>query len=926
MVAALARNFDLVARSFAWKIDGKYVVSNYESASKGFSKVITDPAGTLAVPKDFGLNANYIAGLTRQVEPLSYLICGADLFLAAGTHHLSLRIAAETKPYDAQFFIDRDLPLDQNNSDGNSINTLPDGMLLKDSWELDFTLANRTCQIVQPFFSDEVDGRTDKVDICSYGGNNLQPLVNPAWLGGVDTSCSQFFADPAYPYMWAVNISGLNKIMGFADHTLPGLQPHGMRNWVGYRVDSYVDGGPIICPETGDAMFYVRRQLDGGFGGMAYEADDSQISLGQYCGQINTGPPTNKVWRSWATPLHFGWPIFNAHPFSFDQTVIRVTGGYFGTATDPFTLGSSNFNLTGFIGLKYPSWGGTIGVGSPFNAVIRLDTDPNITFVMTRFQQFRNAYQDVVQKFVAGEVFQVQIGLILTDPATGYDPDPYSTNPPLWFAVPYAKIKENPYYIQGSMMNETLYVGNHIDVSCLLQEVVFGLMGILTPEMIANGYVTIEYGHCMPTSGSHTLYAATLVKDGEVKLNFFNTSTLGRASFLSPTLKSAISYQPPYMATIDPTKIMATGRLADYWATLDPSTVNAHLQGQTCEQITDSPTCKTRGCFWYNGTCHTTKVCTDINNQADCIANSCFWWDDGSGYKCHPTGPPTPDFTVNAGCPSSPSLSVQQNSQSSCTITVGSLNSFNSAVTLSAGIAKGTIPSTKPTFAFSSNPITPIAGGTATSTLTITVPQATPAGTYTITVTGISGSLNHSVDIALTVTSVAVPCSSHTDGPSCKAAGCFWYNGTCHATKVCTDINNQADCTANSCFWWGNACHPTAEPGKTATLTGTVNGPFGSVDAEVTLDGKTVETVDGAYEFDDVATGNTYTVTVKPKGIMGLLLNGDSRSVDIFDPTGYEEDFDLSLNLIMIAVPVVAIGSILTIGLTRGGKKEKTFY
>ncbi|MGA7374884.1 MAG: hypothetical protein WBW36_00960, partial [Candidatus Sulfotelmatobacter sp.] len=55
------------------------------------------------------------------------------------------------------------------------------------------------------------------------------------------------------------------------------------------------------------------------------------------------------------------------------------------------------------------------------------------------------------------------------------------------------------------------------------------------------------------------------------------------------------------------------------------------------------------------------------------------------------------------------------------------------------------------TAAFSTNPVTPAANGTVTSTLTLTASATATTGAATVTITGTSGSLTHSTTIALTV-------------------------------------------------------------------------------------------------------------------------------------------------------------------------------
>jgi hypothetical protein len=106
-------------------------------------------------------------------------------------------------------------------------------------------------------------------------------------------------------------------------------------------------------------------------------------------------------------------------------------------------------------------------------------------------------------------------------------------------------------------------------------------------------------------------------------------------------------------------------------------------------------------------------------------------------------GAGAPGFTVSA----SPSaVTVQRSSNANSTITVTSQNGFSSATTLSLSALPSGV-----TAAFSTNPVTPPANGTATSTLTFTASSTATTGTSNVTVTGTSGSLVQTTTIALTV-------------------------------------------------------------------------------------------------------------------------------------------------------------------------------
>jgi hypothetical protein len=129
----------------------------------------------------------------------------------------------------------------------------------------------------------------------------------------------------------------------------------------------------------------------------------------------------------------------------------------------------------------------------------------------------------------------------------------------------------------------------------------------------------------------------------------------------------------------------------------------------------------------------------------------------------------TPDFSISA---SPNSLMIQQGSSASSMITIASLNDFNSAVDLSvSGCPTGA------TCVLSPTSVTPPSGGSVTSMLSINAGLAA-VDTYTLTVTGNSGSLTHSVTISLTVT--APP--ENTGGWKVQSGTGFIGSGSTYAT------------------------------------------------------------------------------------------------------------------------------------------------
>ena len=111
-------------------------------------------------------------------------------------------------------------------------------------------------------------------------------------------------------------------------------------------------------------------------------------------------------------------------------------------------------------------------------------------------------------------------------------------------------------------------------------------------------------------------------------------------------------------------------------------------------------------------------------------------------YSLTVSAPGAGDFSISA---SPTSLQMSRSGSASTTITIGSLNGFTGAVSLSTS----TLPSgVTATF----NPAS-VAGGSGTSTLTFTGSgPGTQTGVFTITITGTSGGLTHSTTISLHVT------------------------------------------------------------------------------------------------------------------------------------------------------------------------------
>ena len=108
--------------------------------------------------------------------------------------------------------------------------------------------------------------------------------------------------------------------------------------------------------------------------------------------------------------------------------------------------------------------------------------------------------------------------------------------------------------------------------------------------------------------------------------------------------------------------------------------------------------------------------------------------------------PPAPDFSISA---SPTSLTIQQGSSGTSTITITSINGFNQPVQLSVSGAPSGVTAT-----LNPQQVTPPAGGSTTSTLTVSVAMSATPGSYPLIVTGISGPLTRNTYISLEITTV----------------------------------------------------------------------------------------------------------------------------------------------------------------------------
>ena len=216
------------------------------------------------------------------------------------------------------------------------------------------------------------------------------------------------------------------------------------------------------------------------------------------------------------------------------------------------------------------------------------------------------------------------------------------------------------------------------------------------------------------------------------------------------------------------------------------------------------------------------------------------------------------DYTLTA-LPSS--QTVIQGNATTYTATVAPLNGFSGSVALSAtGLPAGATASFNPTQVSSGS-----------STLTVTAGPATPAGSYTLTITGTSGSLTHSANVTLVVSAALDPDFSISAAPSSQtvAAG----SGTSYTSTITASggFSGAVSLSISGLPTGANgAFNPSSVSGSgssTLNITTSANTPVGSytltitgISGSLTHSATSVLTVSGAPGFSLTASPSSRTV------------------------------------------------------------------
>lgn len=143
----------------------------------------------------------------------------------------------------------------------------------------------------------------------------------------------------------------------------------------------------------------------------------------------------------------------------------------------------------------------------------------------------------------------------------------------------------------------------------------------------------------------------------------------------------------------------------------------------------------------------------------------------------------TPDFTISA-TPQSQTVTVGNNA--AYTVNVGNVNGFTGTITFgNSGLPANAQASFTP----------PSDTSPGSSTFTVSTSASTPLGAYNLTITGTSGSIQHSTNVTLVVSGGALP-SGWTDvdvGGVGMAGSASYSSGTFLVSGSGTDIYNTGD-------------------------------------------------------------------------------------------------------------------------------------
>ena len=226
--------------------------------------------------------------------------------------------------------------------------------------------------------------------------------------------------------------------------------------------------------------------------------------------------------------------------------------------------------------------------------------------------------------------------------------------------------------------------------------------------------------------------------------------------------------------------------------------------------------------------------------------------------------------------------SVERGQSADYTISVSSTNGFTGVVALSVG--KNDLPAGA-SAAFAPASVTLTAGGTATSVMTVTTVSSTPVGSYSLTVTGLSGKVSGTVTVGLTVNSpvtssfsMSVTPASVTMDPGSTAVYTVQLARVGFPGAISFAVTGALPTGAQATFT------PSSTTGNSSTLqiTTTATTPDGSYPLTLVGSGPnpggTIQNASASVQLAISTTGKAFTIS---GNLTGLLAPGSSRELDL---------------------------------------------
>lgn len=274
----------------------------------------------------------------------------------------------------------------------------------------------------------------------------------------------------------------------------------------------------------------------------------------------------------------------------------------------------------------------------------------------------------------------------------------------------------------------------------------------------------------------------------------------------------------------------------------------------------------------------------------------------------------TPDFIVAA---SPASLSMNQGSSATTTVSVTTSGGFNSAVSLSAsGLPSGV------TASFS--PASIAAPGNGSSTLTISASSIAAAGTFNVTVTAAGGGITHTTTVAVTVTTAQPPDFTVSLAPSSLSVTQGSSATSTISTSALGGFNSTVSLSASGLPSGVTASFSPASIGtpgsSTLTLTAAPTATTGTATVTITASGGGISHTATLSLTVNAAQTPDFTVNASPSSLS--LAQGTSGASTI--TTNVSGGFNSAVSLSVSGLPSGVTASFSSASIAAPGSGSST--